>query len=59
MDENAAVPQKKRLTDAMRAARYRVKHKQTVMTKNRDRMRHVRQMQKMERRQSNTAEGIS
>lgn len=33
MDENVAVPQKKRLTDAMRAARYRVKHKQTVMIK--------------------------
>ena len=49
MNENAAVPQKKRLTDAIRAARYRVKHKQTVMTKNRDRMRHVRQMQKMDR----------
>ena len=49
MDENAAVPQMKRLTDAIRAARYRVKHKQTIMTKNRDRMRHVRQMQKMDR----------
>ena len=49
MDENAEVPEKKRLTDAIRAARYRVKHKQALMTKNRDRMRHVQQMQKMDR----------
>ena len=49
MDETAEVPEKKRLTDATRAARYREKHKQALMTKNRDRMRHVRQMQKMDK----------
>lgn len=50
MDEAEAIqPKKKRLTNAMRAARYRMKNKEKVKSKNRQRMRLTRAVEKTDR----------